>query len=194
MKLVPVALYVGDIPDAPTDPRIRRRYRKKSLSSQIDCTVEPKGEKFVAVPVFRPPAARRAQYRLQLRVGLLGGMPDDRFGFAIQPVHETQVTDPEQAILAPIYAGPDRLIFEFTRAEVVWCGLDGAAGVRFVAIDASSGELGTRERSAQISLYSGVLARCRGQLAGDAQLFPIRHDLRRPAWRVPGGPPSLSFP
>jgi len=83
MKLVPVALYIGDLPGAPADKRIRRRHRKKGLSSQVDCTIEPRGDKFIAVPVFKPEVPRRAQFRLQLRVRLLSGMPDDRFAMAI---------------------------------------------------------------------------------------------------------------
>lgn len=194
MKVVPVALYVGDIPEAPSDPRIRRRYRKKALSSQVDCVVQPLGESFMAVPAVLPTPHRRAQFRLQLRVGLVGGLPDDVFGFCIQPVNETQTSDPDQTIFAPIYAGPDRLIFEFIRAEVIWCGLDGSSGVRFLAINPASGEIGSRDRQAQADVYATVLARCRGQLGGDAPLFAIRHDLRRPARRIPAGEPRLLFP
>jgi len=194
MKLVPVALYVGDIPGAPADSRIRRRYRKKALSTQVDCLIEATGEKYVAVPWFRPQVPARGRYRLQLRVPLLSGVPDDHFALAIQPVHETLAADPEQTILAPIYSGPDRLIFEFTRAEVVWYALDGTSGVRFAAVNPSTGEVGTRERSASHSKYEAVLKRCQGQLNGETLLFPPRYDLRRPASRIPSGLPMLHFP
>ncbi len=192
MKLVPIALYIGDLPGAPLDGRIRRRYRKKALSSQVDCIVEPKGTAFVATPIFRPTVPQRARFRLQLRVPLLSGLPDDGYALVIQPVNETRSTDPEQTIFAPIYAGPDRLIFEFTRAEVIWCTADGTSGVRFAAIDPSSGQIGTHDRAAR-DQYANVLSRCRGQLTGDAMLFPPREDLRRPAWRIPNGLPVLQF-
>lgn len=194
MKLVPVALYVGDIPGAPSDSRIRRRYRKKALSTQVECTIETVDEKYVAVPWFRPQVPKRGRYRMQLRVPLLSGVPDNHFALVIQPVHETLAVDPEQTILAPIYSGPDRLIFEFNRAEVVWCALDGTAGVRFAAINPLTGEVGTRERSASQPKYETVLKRCQGQLNGDALLFPPRCDLRRPASRIPAGQPMLHFP
>lgn len=194
MKLVPVALYVGDLQGAPADSRIRRRYRKKAMSTQIDCEIEAEGEKHLAAPWYRPAVPQRARYRLHLRVPLLAGVPDDRFALAIQPVHETPATDPEQTILAPIYSGPDRLIFEFNRAEVVWCALDGRVGVRFAAINPSTGEVGTRERLASQPRYEAVLKRCRGQLNGEPLLFPPRCDLRRPPSRIPSGQPSLQFP
>ncbi len=193
MKLVPVALFVGEVSDAPPEARVRRRYRRKSLSSQVSCSVLPKDGDFVAEPSFRPEGQRRMRFRLQLRVPLLAGLPDDEFALAIQPVHETQTTDPEQAILAPIYAGPDRLIFEFIRAEVVWCTRSGATGVRLAVIDPMSGQLGTRDRSPSSPRYAAVLDRCRGQLHGDDLLFPPRQDLHRKATRIPRGEPQLTF-
>ncbi len=48
MKLVPVALFVGEVSGAPPEARVRRRYRKKSLSSQVSCSVRPKDDDFVA--------------------------------------------------------------------------------------------------------------------------------------------------
>lgn len=63
MKIVPVALYVGDIPEMPSDPRVRRRYRKKALSSQVDCVVQPLGGSFMAVPVFLPTPPGRSGTR-----------------------------------------------------------------------------------------------------------------------------------
>jgi len=159
MKLVPVALFVGEVSGAPPEARLRRRYRKKSLSSQVSCSVTSRADDFVAEPSFRPEGERRIRFRLQLRVPLLSGLPDEEFALAIQPVHETRTTDPEQTILAPIYAGPDRLIFEFIRAEVVWCTRSGASGIRLAAINPVSGQLGTRERAPDSPGYAAVRGR-----------------------------------
>lgn len=193
MKLVPVALYIGDLLGAPSNAKFRRRYRKKGLSSQVGCTLAPKDDAFFAMPIFCPEPRRRARFRLQLRVPLLAGVPDDEFALVIQPVRETPTTDPEQTILAPIYAGPDRLIFEFTRAEVLWCTKAGAAGVRLAVIDPATGQLGTRDRPVTSGPYAALLARCRGQLEGDDLLFPPRQDLRHKASRIPKGTPALQF-
>ncbi len=195
MKLVPVALYIGDLEGAPTHLGIRRRHRKKGLSTQVECGLEPKDvDVFLATPLYRPEGPRRASFRLQLRVPLVGGTPDEEFALAIQPVHETRTTDPEQSILSPIYSGPDRLIFEFVRAEVVWSLRNGNAGVRFAAIDGATGRVGTRDRPLDSGLYRSLLDRCRGQLAGDPLLFPPRQDLHRKPTRIPRGLPLLDFP
>jgi hypothetical protein len=193
MKLVPVALFIGDLLSAPAEAKVRRRYRKKGMSSQVACSVTPRDGALYSVPIFRPDVPRRAHFRLQLRVPLVAGRPDDEFALVIQPQFESRVKDPEQTLLAPIYAGPDRLIFEFTRAEVLWCRSDGTFGLRFAAIDPATGQLGTKDTNVPGERYESALARCRGQLAGDSLLFPPRHDLHRKAARIPHGTPHLMF-
>jgi hypothetical protein len=124
---------------------------------------------------------------------LVGGRPDDEFAIGVQPQYETRSKDIEQCIMAPIYVGPDRLIVEFIRAEILWCKSDGTQGVRLAAIDPATGQAGTSHSRIDPERYQPVLDRCRGQLQGDALLFPPRHDLHRRANRIPRGVPELTF-
>jgi hypothetical protein len=146
MKIAPVALFRGEVTDIPAGCSTRRRNGKRGRHTQVSCSVECRDNRFYAVPQFTPADNTvPPTFKLQLRTKRRVGDKYAQMGVVLQPAKESRLKDPEQRILKPIYSDEIRLLFEFERTEILSVDTDGAAALRFAAIDPESGQIGTRE-------------------------------------------------
>lgn len=112
----------------------------------------------------------------------------------LKPEREAKTTDPEQRIVAPIFNSPQKLIYEFTAAEIVFASTDGTVEVREVTLDPLTGHVGTRTVYSFHGKFAKLAARCAAHLQGATDLYPAAPPRRpRAIVNVPAGMPNLSF-
>lgn len=103
-------------------------------------------------------------------------------------------TDPEQALLSPIFDDGNRMIFEFRRAYIVTVARRGDLETRLVAIDPLRGGVGTKTVHRFDTRLLALATRCVEHLAGAIDLFPMRDKAYVPGNnRIPEGEANLSF-
>jgi hypothetical protein len=125
---------------------------------------------------------------LQLHV-LRTHQPPRAVALALQAGRESRVKDPEHRILAPIYNGPHRLIFEFSRADIFHVPQQGPIQIHFAAIDSHTGEVGTEEVHFDRA-YLRLAQRCQSELSGGDPIFSAP---TRQSRMIPSGGLRLSF-
>jgi len=170
MDIRVVALYPTHITQLASRRGVRFRSRQKAK-----CTPAPK-------------------YRLQFETTRLP--PDDRRRVCVVLSAEPNdsKTDPEQALLSPIFDDGNRMIFEFRRAYILTVARRGELDTRLVAVDPLRGVVGTKTIHRFDTKLVSLATRCVEHLAGAIDLFPMRdRTCVAEKRRIPEGEANMSF-
>jgi hypothetical protein len=194
MTLRVIALYPTTLSALIGRPGVELRRRRERMWTQIDCELAPEDDRWFAHPVEQVGAgAPRPVYRARLEVSRTR-MKAAGFAAVLQPADRAPSVDAEQRLLAPIINSPQRTVFEFQRAEVLFLSPAGDVELRMVAVDLASGETGTETLGRFHTRYLSLLQRCDAHVAGLIDLFPAtgrRERYRRV--RIPRGGADLGF-
>lgn len=189
-----IALYPTTLAAILNRPGVELRRRRDRMWTQVDCELVADDGRWFAHPVEAvAPGAPAATFRARLEVSRTR-MKAAGFGVALQPLDRAPSLDVEQRLLAPIINTPQRMIFEFQRAEVLFLSPTGDVELRLVAVDLASGEAGTQTLGRFSARYLSLLQRCDAHVAGLIDLFPVtrrREQYRRV--RIPRGGANLGF-
>jgi hypothetical protein len=188
------ALYPVRIPALAHRPGVRFRSRKKAAATLVPCRIDALDGRSVASPEYAVPEGTPAPiFRLQLETTRTS--VDERRVLCVVLAAERDgwKTDPEQALLSPIFDDGHRMIFEFRRAYILRVDRRGDLETRFVAIDPVRGIVGTKTMHKFDTRLLALASRCVEHLAGAIDLFPMRDRPTLEAARIPVGEANLSF-
>jgi len=195
MDIRVVALYPTHITQLASRRGVRFRSRRQAKCTLVPCSIESLDGRSIATPEHAIPAGTPApKYRLQFETTRLP--PDDRRKVCVVLSAEPtdSKTDPEQALLSPIFDDGNRMIFEFRRAYILTVARRGDLETRLVAIDPLRGIVGTKTVHRFDTRLLALSARCVEHLAGDIDLFPMRDKAYVTGnSRIPEGEANLSF-
>ena len=191
-----IALYPVRLSGLAGQPGVRFRKRRNRDVTLVPCVIETVDRISVArveraVPDGTPPPLFKAQFEIE-RVAVEARRSVCVLLAADRPAAKM---DPEQTVFSPIFDDGHRMIFEFRRAHVLIVDARGHVEMRFVAVDPTSGVIGTKTVYEFHTRYSPLAARCGEYLAGSIDLFPApprAHQARRV--EIPAGQANLSFP
>lgn len=195
MDIRVVALYPTHITQLARRHGVRFRSRQTAKCTLVPCAIESLDGRSIATPEYAIPAGTPApKYRLQFETTRLP--PDDRRRVCVVLSAEPNdaKTDPEQALLSPIFDDGNRMIFEFRRAYILTVARRGDLETRLVAVDPLRGVVGTKTIHRFDTKLVALATRCVEHLAGAIDLFPMR-DRAYVAKdvRIPEGEANLSF-
>ncbi|MCC6766814.1 MAG: hypothetical protein IT293_19305 [Deltaproteobacteria bacterium] len=193
MLLHVIAAYSADIPELQGRQGVIVRRARDGIVTAVECAiVTEQGRSFArpkqVVPEGLPAPAFTLRFAVFRREIATHGV-----GIVVQPDDRKTNLDPEQRLMAPRYAGDQRIYYEFQRGEVMFVSPKGDVEVRLVAVDSQTGEVGTRTVAHFHTRYFGLVARCEAELRGTGQLFPPPSRTSAKRFAVPKGEVNLRF-
>jgi hypothetical protein len=174
VELEVLALYPLVINALRGQPGVSLRKRRHAVWTQVKCLVERRTDGRCFARPHVPTGSEVGRPTFRLRIEVPRGRQAQRDGIAIplQPSTQTRVVDPEQRVLAPIFVSPEKVLFEFQRADVLFVGADGRSELRFAAIDVFSGEVGTQTLWRFDTKFVSLITRCEQHVGGLTDIFP----------------------
>jgi len=194
MLLRIVALYPVALSQLEKQPGVLLRRRRDSVWTQIECDAVPVDGNTVARPRHAVPAGTPAPtFRAQIEWSGINPEVEPSVALVVLPEEDSRQADPEQRVLAPLFNNGRRVLFEFQRGEVVFTSRNGEVEIRLIAVDRTSGQLGTETKYRFHRRYMKLVGRCADHLNGLTNLFPPQVRSDPASVPVPAGPVDLTF-